>query len=273
VPREGPHTPTHPHARTHAHTRRRARTQTHKRLNVRVSTIAQRAQTHNLLSTPSRARAQIRTARICSRAHGPYRRGGSARTSAAEPAAASRLPTDRMRARTRGCIFRYRAQPGDAVAHRYPQQQPWRHCRSHLAIYPTIYAPTHAHTYMCIHRWTNMDQYIYAHAHGVCSRVWASRGDARERMRGGWAAGTLEHLPGRRAMRSSRERRRAAAWLHLSVRPSRVGHRRWCGGGSCHGRDRGASAGAAVLNRSRRPCRALCGDGAEVRIGRRGNRH
>jgi hypothetical protein len=52
-------------------------------------------------------------------------------------------------------------------------------------------------------------------------------------------------LPGRRAMRSSPERRRAAVWLHTSVRRSRVGTRHWCGGDSCPRQPR-ASAGAAV---------------------------
>ncbi len=46
----------------------------------------------------------------------------------------------------------------------------------------------------------------------------------------------MEHLPGRTATRSCREQRRAAVWLrHISVRPGRVGTRRWCGGDFCHG--------------------------------------
>ncbi len=155
------------HARTHTqictHARKRTNARTHTR--TRASTNAQRAQTHD---RESRARARIRTARVRSCAHGRYRRGGSARTSAA----ASRLPTDRMRARMH---LRYRAQSGDAVAHRCPQQQAWRHCPSHLAICPPIYAPTHAHTYMCIHRWTNTS----THTHTVCAAVCVRAGGMR----------------------------------------------------------------------------------------------
>jgi hypothetical protein len=80
--------------------------------------------------------------------------------------------------------------------------------------------------------------------------------------KGEGAAWTLEHLPGRTATRSCPERRRAAVRLqHVSVRPCRVGTRRWCGGDSCHGRH-AHPHGTQVGNRPQ------C-DSAVVRLGRK----
>jgi hypothetical protein len=217
---------THTPARTHARTRRHACTQTHARTREHHRTA--RANTRRGV-TRSRARAQIRTARMCSRAHGRYRRGGSARTSAAEPAARLRLPIACVHARTDASSISYAIRRcGGAQVSATAAMAPLPIAPRHISADLRANARAHIHVY------PPMDQYIYAHTHGVCSRLCASRGDAIEGMQGGWAAGTLEHLPGRRAMRSSRERRRLAVGLHLSVRPSRVGTRRWCRGGSCH---------------------------------------
>jgi hypothetical protein len=140
---------THPRARTCTHARTHARTctQTHKRTHARVSTIAQRAQTHNSLSTRSRARAQIRTAHKCRWAHGRYHEGGTARTSAAE----SRLPTDRMRARTHASSLSY------AIRRCCDAQVSGIACMAKLPITSShicapIYAQPDAHALMCIHR-------------------------------------------------------------------------------------------------------------------------
>jgi hypothetical protein len=171
---------------------------------------------------------------MCCWAHGRYRRGGSARTSAVESAAASRLPTDRMRARTHASSLSYairRCCDAQVSATAGMAQMPIT--SRHIWFSDLRANPTRI-TFGCTHRRTNT---FCAHTHGcagVC--VYASRGAAREGMRGGGAARTLKHLPGRTAMRSSPEQRRAAAWLQqVSARPSRVGARRWCGGDSCHG--------------------------------------
>jgi hypothetical protein len=182
VPREGPHT----HAHTHLHALARTCTHLHAcmharkhtgRTHARVSTMVQRAKPHNLLSTRSRARAQIRRARICSWAHGRYREGGSARTSAVATAAESRLPTDRMRARQHASSISYAirrccdAQVSDTAG---MAQMPIT--SRHMC--PPISARTNAHTFVCIHRQTNT---FYAHTH-LAAQVWvcARRGGVRE---------------------------------------------------------------------------------------------
>ncbi len=130
--------------------------------------------------------------------------------------------------------LRYRTESGDAVMHRCPPRQAWPNCPSHLAMYAR--RSTHKQMRMHYNVYPSTDQYIYAHTHccaGVCGRAGGMR---ESECKGEGAAWTLEHLPGRRAMRSSRERRRAAVELqHVSARPSCVGTRRWCGGDSCHG--------------------------------------
>jgi hypothetical protein len=138
--------PCHGRARTHAHTHFHARARTHARTHSNARTVeddrTERANTRRGVNAESRARARNRTARICSWAHGRYRRGGSARASAAESAvesAAESLPIACVHARMH---LRYRTQSGDAVTHRYPPPQAWPNCLSHLAIYPPIYAQT-----------------------------------------------------------------------------------------------------------------------------------
>jgi hypothetical protein len=82
------------HGRAHAHTRAHTCTQLHARTHARTHTNTQthtRTRKHHrtarenkqlAVNAESRARAQIRTARICSWAHGRYRRGGSLGASA-----------------------------------------------------------------------------------------------------------------------------------------------------------------------------------------------
>ena len=153
----------HTHTRTHAHTVEDHRTA--------------RANTRRGDNAESRARAQIRTARICSWAHGRYRRGGSPRMLTVETAAESRLPTDPIRA-THACRhLRYRTQSGDAVTRRYPPRQAWPNCPSHLAIYArrSKHKQTRIHSYV-IHRQTNT---LYAHTHG-CAGGCVRAGGVRE---------------------------------------------------------------------------------------------
>ena len=174
--------PCHGRARAHTPARAHARTQTCTHTNAQdahthVSTIAQRAQADDVAST----RAQIRTARICSRAHGPYRRVGSARTSAAESAAGSRLPIACAHARTDASSISY------AIRRCGGAQEPATAAMAPLPIAPRhISADLRAHRRAHIRVHPPMDQYIYAHTHGVCSRVCASGvGDARRGMQGG----------------------------------------------------------------------------------------
>ncbi len=113
VPREGPHTPMRTHTRTHTCTHARthalnlhacthANTRTHTRTRKHHRTA--RENTQLAVNAESRARAQIRTAHNCSWAHGRYRQGGSARTSAVGSAAESRLPIACVHARTHACM-------------------------------------------------------------------------------------------------------------------------------------------------------------------------
>ncbi len=220
VPREGAHAP----RRTHLHAL--ARTQTHARTHgwgpsrSKHTTRRQRG-VARARPDPNGAHMQLGTRAVPPRVRANVggRDGGGVTT--------AKRSHERTHARMH---LRYRTQSGDAMTRRYPQQQPGPNCLSHLAIYPPITTQR-----ACIRKYPSIDQYILR-THTRLRRC-VRAGGVRESECEGGMQGTLEHPPGRTAVRSSPEQRRAAAWLqHVSARPSRVGTRRWCGADSCHGR-------------------------------------
>jgi hypothetical protein len=173
VPWEGPHTRAHTHTCTHARAPANAQTHTRTRKHHRTA----RENTQLAVNAESRARAQIRTAHVCSRAHGRYRRGGSARTSAVETVVES-LPIACVHART-DAIVRNRAMRWRTGTRNS------RHGATAHHISPYMPADLRTTKRAHVHMYPSTDQHILRTHPRLRRCVCASRGDARERMQGG----------------------------------------------------------------------------------------
>ena len=210
------------------------------------------------------ARAQIRTARICSwgsRAVPPSRVGANVGSGVGGRDGGGVGTADRMHARTHARI-------SNIVRNR---RMLWRtgirngsqcNCLFYLAVYVT--ADLRTNTRACIRTHPSTDPSI---ARTLAAAPVCVQGGAR---RGGGRGRTFEHVPRRRAVRSRPEHRRVCVgW------PSRVGTRRWRGGDPCHGRHaHPARAAAPALVGFSRAGFMCCGGGAEVATlsGRSANR-
>jgi hypothetical protein len=122
------------------------RTAIYARTNARVSTIAQRTQTH----------ATWRQ-RGVAHAHGIERRTCAAERTGRTTEQGRRKRRQQSRRRSRDCRSHACTSISYAIrrccAAQVPATAARRNCLSHLAIYPPIYAQSNAHALMCIHRY------------------------------------------------------------------------------------------------------------------------